>query len=586
MSEDEEREEIIKWFENLTERAQEVQSETLREIIELNLGAEYLKKWIGASASVFDFDDSDVEACYSSCVPLATHADFEPYIKRISDGDASPILTHKPIPSLSLSSGTTEGRAKCLPFTCHSAQSSVQVFRVAAAYRSRVFPIRSGGKILEFIYGRKPTKTKGGLPVTTATTHYFTSKEFKEKQKTTKAFTCSPDEVINATDHKQATYCHLLFGLLYSNQVEFLSSTFSFALVQAFKAFEQSWQELCTDIRDGTLSPRITSPELRRAVVGSFTLDPELARSIEERCNGLDDWFGVIPKLWPNAKYVYSIMTGAMQPYVKKLRHYSGDLPLVSAEYGASECWIGVNIEPTEPPERVTFVVVPNLAYFEFIPLFRRTSFAVGVDDFDEGRPVGMGGVQVGGEYEVVVTTFTGLYRYRLGDVVQVVGFHNGSPKLSFVGRRKLILTLTIDKNTEKDLQLAVERGSRFLSRAELVDFTSHADLSASPGHYVVYWELCGHEEEEEEWLLKECCRVMDEAFADEGYKASRRDNGIGPLELCIVEEGTFRKILEHFISKGGAMSQFKMPRCTSDPVLLSILNGSTMRSFLSTAYR
>ena len=53
----------------------------------------------------------------------------------------------------------------------------------------------------------------------------------------------------------------------------------------------------------------------------------------------------------------------------------------------------------------------------------------------------------------LTIKLYAGLYRYRLGDVVEVAGFHKGTPKLNFVCRRKLILTVNIDKNTEKDLQ-------------------------------------------------------------------------------------------------------------------------------------
>lgn len=177
-----------------------------------------------------------------------------------------------------------------------------------------------------------------------------------------------------------------------------------------------------------------------------------------------------------------------------------------------------------------------------------------------------------------------GLYRYRLGDVVEVAGFHNGTPKLSFVCRRKLILTINIDKNTEKDLQLVVDQGSRRLrkARGELVDFTSHADVAKQPGHYVIYWEIRGEVAED---VLRECCREMDEAFADHGYVVSRKSNSIGPLELRIVESGTFRKILDYFIANGAGLSQFKTPRCTSDLVLLSILDDCTIKRFHSTAY-
>lgn len=179
---------------------------------------------------------------------------------------------------------------------------------------------------------------------------------------------------------------------------------------------------------------------------------------------------------------------------------------------------------------------------------------------------------------------YTGLYRYRLGDVVEVAGFHRGTPKLSFICRRKLILTVNIDKNTEKDLQLVVERGSQLLSQAgaELVDFTSHANIAKQPGHYVIYWEIKG---EVDERILGECCREMDASFVDYGYVVSRRTSSIGPLELCIVERGTFKKILDHFIVNGAAMSQFKTPRCTSNQGLLRILNLCTIKRFQSTAY-
>lgn len=178
----------------------------------------------------------------------------------------------------------------------------------------------------------------------------------------------------------------------------------------------------------------------------------------------------------------------------------------------------------------------------------------------------------------------SGLYRYRLGDVVEVAGFHKGTPKLNFICRRKLILTVNIDKNTEKDLQIVVERGSQLLSksRAELIDFTSHADVVNQPGHYIIYWEIKGDVEER---VLGECCREMDASFVDHGYVVSRKSNSIGPLELRIVEKGTFKKILEYFIGNGSALSQFKTPRCTSNKVLLSILNLCTIKRVYSTAY-
>nr|KYP68839.1 putative indole-3-acetic acid-amido synthetase GH3.5 [Cajanus cajan] len=577
---------IISWFEVVSQNAGHVQTQLLCQILKQNYGVEYLKKWLG-NYNILEMEPCALESLFSSVVPLASHADFDPYIQRIADGETAPLLTQQPITHLSLSSGTTEGRQKFVPFTRHSAQTTLQIFTLAAAYRSRVYPTREGGRILEFIYSSNRFKTKGGLTVGTATTHYYASEEFKIKQHKTKSFTCSPEEVISGGDYKQSTYCHLLLGLFFSDQVEFITSAFVYSMVQAFSSFEELWREICNDIRDGTLGSRIKSPKMRKAVLEIISPNSNLASKLEAACQELEevDWFGLIPKLWPKAKYVYSIMTGSMQPYLKKLRHYANGLPLVSADYGSTESWIGVDVDPSLPPEDVTFAVVPTFSYFEFIPLHRHEKgFSSGGDDFLEDKPIPLSQVKVGQEYEVVLTTFTGLYRCRLGDVVEVAGFHKGTPKLNFVCRRKLILTVNIDKNTEKDLQLVVERGSEILNKAkgELVDFTSYADVSNQPGHYVIYWEIKGKVEDK---VLGACCTEMDKCFADHGYVVSRKTNSIGPLELCVLERGTFKKILDSFIANGAALSQFKTPRCTNNHVLLKILNTCTTKKFRSTAY-
>ncbi|CAN1231545.1 Indole-3-acetic acid-amido synthetase GH3.10 [Linum perenne] len=356
-------------------------------------------------------EDSELESFFSRSVPLASHLDLEPYIQRVADGDSA-LLTRHPIVTLSLSSGTTEGRQKYVPFTRHSAQTTLQMFTLAAAYRSMQFPVREGGRVLEFIYSGKQFKTKGGLTVGTATTHYYSSEEFKLKQERTKLFTCSPPEVISGggDDYIQITYCHLLLGLYHSDEVEFVTSTFAYSIVQAFAAFEEFWNEICHDIRHGQLSPRIKGGKMRRAVLDLLAPNPELAGRVERRCEELERrrWVGLVSELWPNAKYVYSIMTGAMQPYLRKLRDYAGpELPLISADYGSTESWIGVNVDPGLPPEEVTFAVVPSFSYFEFIPLYRESN-----DDFVEGEAVPLSRVEVGQQYEIVLTTFTGTWTF------------------------------------------------------------------------------------------------------------------------------------------------------------------------------
>ncbi|XP_058225675.1 jasmonoyl--L-amino acid synthetase JAR4 [Rhododendron vialii] len=569
-------EEIIEEFEMLTKDAERVQRETLHKILEENGSAEYLEKW--------GLDGRTDPDSFKACVPLVTHKDLDPYIQRIADGDNSPILTGKPITTISLSSGTTQGKPKFVPFNDELLDSTMQIFKTSYAFRNREFPI-GNGKALQFIYSSKQFETKGGLAAGTATTNVYRSLQFKNTMKAMQTPCCSPDEVIFGPDFQQSLYCHLLSGLIFCDNVQLVGSTFAHSIIYAFRTFEQVCEELCTDIREGVLTSRITVPSIRTAMSKLLKPNPELADMIYKKCMGLTNWYGLIPELFPNAKYVYGIMTGSMEPYLKKLRHYSGNLPLLSADYGASEGWIGANVNPKLPPESAAYAVLPNIGYFEFIPL-RENAEVLKKDEVGSFQAVGLTEVKVGEEYEIIVTNFAGLYRYRLGDVVKVKGFHNSTPELQFICRSNLLLTINIDKNTEKDLQLAVEAAAKLLAEEKLdvVDFTSHVDVSTDPGHYVIFWEVSGEAGDD---LLKECCNCLDLSFVDAGYMSSRKVNTIGALELRVVKRGTFLEILDHFVGQGGAVSQFKTPRCVgpANNNVLQILSGNVVKSYFSSAF-
>ncbi|MBA0860737.1 hypothetical protein Goshw_020671 [Gossypium schwendimanii] len=561
-------EKLIGDFEVMTKDAENVQRETLKMILEENGCAEYLQN-MGLNGR------TDPES-FKACVPLVTHKDLEPYIQRVADGAFSPILTGKPITTISLSSGTTQGKPKFVPFNDELMETTLQIYHTSFAFRNREFPIENG-KALQFIYSSKQSKTKGGLFAGTATTNVFRNSQFKKAMTAMQSECCSPDEVIVGPDFHQSLYCHLLCGLIFHEEIQLVSSTFAHSIVLAFRTFEQVWEELCDDIREGVLTSRITFPSVRSAMAKLLKPNPELADLIEKKCSRLSNWYGLIPELFPNVKYIYGIMTGSMEPYLKKLRHYAADVPLISADYGSSEGWIGANINPSLPPESTTYAVLPNIGYFEFIPL---------KENVEEPKPVGLTEVKVGEEYEVIITSFAGLYRYRLGDVVKVMGFHNSTPELKFVCRRNLMLTINIDKNTEKDLQLAVEEAAKLIAeeKREVIDFSSNVDVSADPGHYVIFWEISGEVSDE---VLKECCNCLDRSFVDAGYVSSRKVNAIGPLELRVVWKGTFHKILDHYLGLGAVVSQFKTPRCVgpTNNKVLQILCDNVAKNYFSTAF-
>ncbi|KAL5189808.1 Jasmonic acid-amido synthetase JAR1 [Glycine soja] len=106
-----------------------VQRETLKRILEDNASAEYLQS-LGLNGR------TDPES-FKACVPMVTHKELEPYIYRIIDGDASPILTGKPITTMSLSSGATQGKPKYVPWNDELYETTMQIYQTSFAFRNR-----------------------------------------------------------------------------------------------------------------------------------------------------------------------------------------------------------------------------------------------------------------------------------------------------------------------------------------------------------------------------------------------------------------------------------------------------------------
>jgi hypothetical protein len=91
------------------------------------------------------------------------------------------------------------------------------------------------------------------------------------------------------------------------------------------------------------------------------------------------------------------------------------------------------------------------------------------------------------------VGAWTGLYRYRLGDVIRVMRFHKGAPVVAFARRKSVTLSVHHDKTDEEDLQSVVMLAAALLresSSMELSDYSSTSDVSSLPGRYVVFWEM------------------------------------------------------------------------------------------------
>ncbi|KAH0929930.1 hypothetical protein HID58_015657 [Brassica napus] len=316
---------------------------------------------------------------------------------------------------------------------------------------------------------------------------------------------------------------------------------FACSLIDAIKFLETHWKELCNDIRSGHVSEWITDLGCRDSVSNILGVpNAELADKIERECCQTS-WEGIIARLWPNIKFIQSVVTGQMSQCIPILEFYSSKLPLVSMNYSASETLFGVNVNPLCKPQDVSYTCVPNTSYFEFLP----------VDEGNNAQVVDLVDVKLGHLYDPVVT-----------------GFYNKTPQFRFVRRKDTVISVHIEKTTEEDIVNAVNRVTTVLESAGLMlmGFTCKSDMSTFPGHYVFYWEFKAKKIDcivkLDNNVMVKCCCVMEESF-NALYRRHRRKYGtIGPLEIRVMQQGTFDSLMEYFISQGAFAHQYKTPLC------------------------
>ncbi|KAL2238964.1 putative indole-3-acetic acid-amido synthetase GH3.9 [Sesamum indicum] len=590
--------EAVKELERLTRKAGEVQEEILRKILAQNWGTQYLNKYLymGGGGGM-----GDAVSQFKKRVPVITYKDIRPYILRIASGEDSNLITAHPITEIICSSGTSAGEPKLMPSIAEDLDRRTFLYNLIMPIMNQHVPGLDEGKAMYLYFVKAEMSTPCGLPARTVLTSYYKSAHFKHRPHDPFNDFTSPDAAILCYDSDQSMYCQLLAGLIHRQRVLRLGAVFASALLRSISFLERHWRDFCQDIRSGELNEGITDSGCRSAMLDLIgPLDPDLAEEIEDICSQTTSWKGIICRLWPNAKYIEAVVTGSMSQYVPALKYYSDDkLPLVCTMYASSECYFGVNVNPLCEPSEVSFTLLPNMGYFEFIPLGENGSLFMDFEEEDEeeevpqSKLVDLVHVKVGCYYELVVTTFSGLNRYRIGDVLQVTGFHNHAPQFRFICRRNVVLSIDNDKTNEEDLHRSITAAVKRLlepRHALLVEYTSYADTSSVPGHYVIYWEINNTIHPQEPPVsaeaVEECCIAVEEGL-DYVYRRCRtNDKSVGPLEIRVVKAGTFEKLMDLFIAQGGAsINQYKTPRCVKSKAALKLLNANVSSCYFSPRY-
>ncbi|CAK8535207.1 unnamed protein product [Lathyrus sativus] len=564
---------VLDFIENVTTHADEIQKKVLAEILSHNANVEYLQRHCLNGQT-----DSET---FKKLIPIITYDDIKNDINRIANGDTSPILTSNPISHFLTSSGTSGGERKLMPATEEESGRRYFLYSLLMPIISQFVPDLEKGKGMYLMFIKSESKTPGGIKASPVLTNYYKSSHFLNRSYDPYTNFTSPNETVLCLDSYQSMYSQLLCGLCQNNEVLRVGAVFASGLIRAIRFLEKNWSLFCNDIRTGTINPLITDSSVREAVMKILKPDKNLADFVEFECSK-GCWQGIITRLWPNTKYVDVIVTGTMSQYIPTLDYYSNGLPLVCTMYASSECFFGVNLNPLCKPCDVSYTLIPTMCYYEFLPVNRSND---PVHEKEKQELVDLVDVKLDQEYELVVTTYAGLYRYKVGDVLKVTGFKNNAPQFKFVCRKNVVLSIESDKTDEVELQNAIKNAATHLApfEADVAEYTSYADIRTIPGHYVLYWELnLKGSTKIPDCVYEDCCLTVEESLNSVYRQGRVSDKSIGPLEIKIVEQGTFDKLMDYAIGLGGSINQYKTPRCVKSAPVVELLESRVVANYFS----
>ncbi|CAN6903298.1 unnamed protein product [Brassica oleracea var. botrytis] len=209
----------LKILEDLTSNVKQIQDNVLEEILTLNTNTEYLQRFFHGK-----FD----KEIFKKNVPVVTYEDVKPYIQRVANGEPSNVISTRPITGFLLSSGTSGGAQKIMPWN----EKFLDYLTFMYDLRMHVITKRER-RAMMFYFTKLESITPSGLPARIASSSYLKSSYFKNRPCNWYYTYTSPDEVILCPDNKQSLYCHLLCGLVQRNEVTRMGSIFASVMVRA-----------------------------------------------------------------------------------------------------------------------------------------------------------------------------------------------------------------------------------------------------------------------------------------------------------------------------------------------------------------
>lgn len=479
---------------------------------------------------------------YQNRVPLNNYETLRPYMERVMRRESNILTAEKPI-LFGVTSGTT-GKPKHIPVTDFSRKRKKEIMDIWTYYTLRDHPKILNGKILAVVSPEKEGSTTGGIPFGAESGHAY-----KNMPDVVKNLYVLPYEVFEIKDYEAKYYCILRIAM--EQNISTIAALNPSTILLLCQRMERMKDKVIDDIRHGTLDTEFSIRyDIRKKIEARLKPNPRRADELIRLSRNREG--RLLPRdFWPNLDIIVCWKGGTVGIYVSHFRKYFNDnISIRDFGYLSSEARVSIPMSD----EGCGGVLAITGNFYEFILREKMN---------DENKIYLLPNeLEVGEEYYIILTTYGGLYRYNIDDIVKVTGFFNSTPIIEFKQKGSIVSSVTGEKVYESHINDAVIKAAEMIG-ANLQFFSAFVEWEVAP-RYAFLVEIANDlTMENKKELLKNIESELIKINME--YETKRQSQRLDHPTLKIVPRGTFEEYRSRKVAEGSHDGQFKMPKLTSD---------------------
>ena len=521
-------------FEAATREPERSQARVLRTLLRDNgdtiFGREHGFASIGSAAE------------YARRVPIRDYEALRPYVGQIMGGRSRALTAAAPF-MFTTTSGTT-GEPKLVPVTADWARAMASLTRLWTFYALRDHPGMLDGHVLTIVGPATEGVASGGLPYGAMTGLLFQRLPWLIRRRH-----ALPYAAALIRDHETRYFVTLRLAL--GRAISSIATPNPSTLLRLADMAARRGGELLRAIHDGTLGMTevepvagagITGPELRTALEAGLRPNPNRAAFLEAVARQRDRL--ALGDCWPELSLVACWLGGSAGIQARHLdAHFGPHVARRDLGFVASEGRFTIPVDD----DSAAGVLAVDTNFYEFVAeeeVADGASRTLLSHELVDGR-----------RYYVIVTGANGLYRYDMNDVVEVRGFHGGTPKVAFIRKGRDMLNITGEKLHLNHVVHAV-RAAEHATGLGVWQFRLIPDVEAA--RYDLLVELPRPAESGR--ALARFAAAFDRALIDVNveYRSKRASARLAAPRLCVMREGWAERRCREEFARGRREIQHK----------------------------